>query len=139
MEILGYSTLFVDMERPDIRFSGALTTILVQAAWMNVISSDLPTTSYLKLIDFWFTWHLLLTFLVILYHVFADKMRLRFISIETNDVEPFHGELDELPNGLPIKKHNSIILKFNKSGMVILVVANCLFYAIYFSLSLGEI
>ena len=137
MEIVGYSTLFVDMERPDIRFNGALTTILVQAAWMNVISNDLPTTSYLKLIDFWFTWHLLLMFLVILYHVFVDKMRMRIVLIDKDAVEPFDGGM--IPNDVPVKKHNPIISNFNKVGIVILVLANCLFYGLYFSLSFGKI
>ena len=136
MGILGYSTLFVNMDRLDVRFSGALTTILVQAAWINVINGDLPTTSYLKLIDFWFTWHLSQTFLVILYHVILHKLHTRSMSLHRSDIDHLHGEMIE--NDLPTIKDNPNIQKFNKLCMIILLFVNCLFYVIYFSFSLVQ-
>ena len=45
MGVLGYSTLFVDLDRQDVRFTGALTTMLVQGTWIEIISDDLPTTT----------------------------------------------------------------------------------------------
>ena len=136
MGVLGYSTLFVDMERPDVRINGALATILVQAAWVNIISSDLPTTSDLKLIDFWITWHLAQNFLVIMYHIFLDKMATVFRLVHKAHIEPLDSRM--IPNDLPITRINPMIANLNTFGMTILALANGLFYGIYFSKSLGK-
>ena len=136
MGVLGYSTLFVDMERPDVRINGALATILVQAAWVNIISHDLPTTSNLKLIDFWITWHLAQNFLVIMYHIFLDKMAKVFRVAHKPHIEPLDSTM--IPNDLPITGINPMIANLNTFGMVILALANGLFYGIYYSKSLGK-
>ena len=137
MGLLGYSTLFLNMQRLESRFIGALTTLLVQAAWITIISDDLPTTSYIKLIDIWFTWHLIMQFIIILHHIFLDKMNTKFVLHPTLDIEPFHREM--ISNNFPLNMANHIADKFNMFGIVMFAVANCLFYAFYFPLSLGKI
>ena len=126
MGVLGYSTLFVDMERPDVRISGALATILVQATWVNIISTDLPITSNLKLIDFWITWHLAQNFLVIMHHIFLDKLTTIFRLRHTSRIETFNGEITS--NDLPITRINPMIANYNTFGILILGLANGIFF-----------
>ena len=56
--LFGYSTLFIDTSDTSDRFMGAGTALLVIATLLNSINGDLPKTSYLKLIDLWFLWHI---------------------------------------------------------------------------------
>ena len=137
MGILGYSTLVVDLERPDVRFAGALTTILVQAAWIGIIDDDLPTTPYVKLIEVWFTWHIIMTFLVILYHVFLDAINKRFNLNNRPPTEVVHGEM--IPNNVLSNNVNPMTENFNRFGIMLVACASCLFYGIFFPLALGKI
>ena len=58
LKMLVCSTTLVDIERPGDRFMGSVTVMVVMATWISVISGDLPKTSYVKLVDIWFVWHL---------------------------------------------------------------------------------
>merc|ERR1712077_38920 len=71
----GYSTLFIDIENSSDRFMGAGTALLVIATLLNAINADMPKTSYLKLIDVWFLWHIFNTFAIIASHIVLDRMR----------------------------------------------------------------
>ena len=137
MGILGYSTLFVDLERPDVRFTGTLTTILVQAAWIGIINDDLPTTPYVKLIEVWFTWHIIMTFLVILYHVFLDAINKRFNLNNRPPIEVVDGEM--IPNNVLPNNINPMTENFNRFGIMVLAFASSLFYGIFFPFALGKI
>ena len=137
MGILGYSTLFVDLQRPDVRFAGTLTTILVQAAWIGIINDDLPTTPYVKLIEVWFTWHIMMTFLVILFHVFLDAMNKKFNLTNRPLIEVVDGEM--IPNNVPPNKINTMTENFNRFGIMVLAFASSLFYGIFFPFALGKI
>ena len=72
--LFGYSTLFIGLENPSDRFMGAGTALLVIATLLNAINNDLPKTSYIKLIDLWFLWHLASIFVMISYHIILDRM-----------------------------------------------------------------
>ena len=108
--------------------------MLVQTAWIKIINDDLPATSYAKLVDYWFTWHLLMAFLVILFHIILDKLNTRFSSFHGADVEPIESEI--ISNDLPANKANPNIEKLNKFGMAFLALVNCLFYGLYIALSI---
>ena len=72
--LLTYATLFIDIDDFDNRFQGSTTTMLVLAALLNSITSSLPKTSYLKLIDIWFFWHTLAIFSLIIFHIILAKI-----------------------------------------------------------------
>lgn len=132
--LLAFSTTLVDMERPGDRFMGAATMILVLATWINIINGELPKTSYVKLIDFWFVWHILVTFAIILYHILVDKIRKQSLPTNIIKIKP----LDE-GNNNPAKDDadcNDRISNINKLFMVVFGTLDILFYVIYFSLSL---
>lgn len=111
LSLLGYSTIFVDIERPGDRFMGAVTIMLVLATVLNVVNGDLPKTSYVKLINGWFVWHIVITFVIIIYHILLDR-----ISKQNN---------------------KDTINKVNRNAIIIFPIINGIFYAIYFSLTLN--
>ena len=132
--LLAFSTTLVDMERPGDRFMGAATMILVLATWINIINGELPKTSYVKLIDFWFVWHISVTFAVILYHILVDKIRKQSLPTNIIKIKP----LDEGTNNPAMEDVdcNDRMSNINKLFMVVFGILDILFYVIYFSLSL---
>ena len=72
MWILGYSTLFINIDDFPDRFMGAVTSLLVLAALLSSINMSLPRTSYFKYIDLWFLWYLANIFSIIMYHIVLD-------------------------------------------------------------------
>ena len=73
--LLTYSTLFIDVDDFDNRFQGSVTAMLVLAALLNSITTSLPQTSYLKLIDIWFFCHTIAIFSLIMFHILLSKVR----------------------------------------------------------------
>ena len=52
--ILGYSTIFLDIDQSGDRFAGSVTVMLVLVSLLDIVNEALPKTSYMKLIDLWF-------------------------------------------------------------------------------------
>ena len=51
-----------------------LTCMLVLATMFISISNDLPTTSYLKMMDYWLIFTLLLPFIEVLLHTYMERL-----------------------------------------------------------------
>ena len=132
---LGYCTFFINIDRPSDRFMGALTTILCQATWIGVIQNDLPKTTYTKMIDVWVAWHFIFTFSVILYNILLDRLRVINTPLTDNEIGPFQEDNEEERD--QTTNSDVRIKKINKLGGSIFFTASCIFYAIYFSLSLS--
>lgn len=66
-----YGTLFLPVERFPERGGMALTTLLVFISLYTDVSSSLPSTSHLKLIDVWFVYNILFLSLIIGTHLLA--------------------------------------------------------------------
>jgi hypothetical protein len=130
--LLGYSTIFIDIERPGDRFMGSATMILVLATWISVISGDLPKTSYVKLIDVWFVWHVTTTFAMVVYHILLDRLRTRQISFNIVEATP----QEKVKDGIQIQNTKVKITRINKIIIIIFTFINCTFYGVYFYLSL---
>ena len=149
---LALSTLFIDMEHFNERFMGAATMILILATWMTYISSDLPKTSYIKLIDVWFVWHISISFAIILCHIVIDKIKLTFLGSSDTEVEAFKQEESDVSRRTsiagPIANVVQLKLKGVKIGMrsvfsqgglkttntallIMFTVSSCIFYSIY--------
>jgi len=132
--LLGYSTIFIDTKRPGDRFMGSATMILVLATWISVISGDLPKTSYIKLIDAWFVWHIMTTFAIVVYHIVLDRLLTKPAPIMTTTVSPQVKEND----GPDIVTQGRLdkITRMNKSIITLFTIINFVFYVVYFSLSI---
>ena len=50
------------------------------------VSSSLPTTSYVKMVDIWLIFNLFLPFLEVLLHTYMDSLRSAIISVCRKDV-----------------------------------------------------
>ena len=109
---LGYATMMVDIHNSSDRFIGSVTMMLVLTTWISVINADLPRTSYVKMIDAWFVWHVIIGFLIIMYHILLDKLRNTFLGT------------------------NALRKNVNTIALTTFFVLNCTFYAVYWTLSL---
>ena len=78
--LLTYLTLFMDIEYLSDRIMVAVTALLVLASVLDSINEDLPKTSYIKGVDFWFLWHFGSMMQIILFHIFLQSQK---ISLET--------------------------------------------------------
>ena len=65
-------TLFVDDSNFDTNVMVALTTLLVMYTLFQSISSTLPKTAYLKLIDYWLLFSLILPFVIFMFHMVRE-------------------------------------------------------------------
>ena len=156
LSFIGLSTLVIDMDRFNERFMGAATMILVQATWLNIVSSELPKTSYVKLIDIWFVWHISISFAIILCHIAMDKIKLKSNKSSIKEVGPcvqgesdvlrrtsFMGsvedtvrrKLDDVLVEIRSTFGQNKITKINLGLIIIFTVSSCIFYAVYFLLT----
>ncbi|XP_071547712.1 uncharacterized protein [Panulirus ornatus] len=71
---IGYATLFVKVHMLEVRLVVSLTTLLVLYTFFNQTSSSLPQTAYVKMIDVWFFFCTILLFVIIILHVFVERM-----------------------------------------------------------------
>ena len=132
--MLGYATMFVDLDQPGDRFKGSVSVMLVLTTLLNVVEMDLPKTSYIKLVDFWFLWHIGMIFCIISYHIALQRIRKHLTKIDnTNEVIPYH-QVDVAINEKYAKKILNVI---NKSVIIIFPIVNSIFYAIYFSITIN--
>ena len=131
--LFGYATLFIDIEHSSDRFMGAGTALLVIATLLNVINGDLPKTSYLKFIDVWFVWHILIVFAIIVYHIVLDRMRKHFEKVDDEYIQQFQATDDT--NAIDNVGSNKIN-RINLVGIMVLPLLNGIFYGIYFYLTI---
>ena len=133
--LLGYSTIFIDTKRPGDRFMGSATMILVLATWISVISGDLPKTSYIKLIDIWFVWHVTTTFAIVIYHIILDRLQKTSVSSEVTNTCPQSTE-NEGP-AIFTQSRSDKIIRINRAITKLFTIINFAFYFVYFSLSMN--
>ena len=77
--LISYLTFLFELEDFSNRIMVSLTSLLVLAALFSQISSTLPHTSYLKLIDIWFLICIIIDFTMIVCLVIINK-RIRKLS-----------------------------------------------------------
>ncbi|XP_068226308.1 uncharacterized protein [Palaemon carinicauda] len=71
--IISYLTLFFRTNFFDLKIMASLTALLVLATLFAQASSSLPQTSYFKMVDIWLLFCVMMTFLVIIFHILIDK------------------------------------------------------------------
>ena len=120
--ILGYATIFLDINSPGDRCRGSLTIMLVLTTLLNVVNGDLPKTSYMKYIDLWFVWHIGMVFGVTIYHV-----ALQVIGRNSKHLQETEMEINE-GYSHPHQK----LVKINDYAIIIFPTINGVFYGIYF-------
>ena len=71
--LLAYLTLFIPIENLNERFMGAVTALLVLASLLGSMENDLPKSSQMNLIDYWFLWYIINIFFIIILHVILEN------------------------------------------------------------------
>ncbi|KAK7081121.1 hypothetical protein SK128_027947 [Halocaridina rubra] len=71
--VISYFTLFFRKTFFDARVMSTLTALLVLATLFAQASSTLPMTSYFKMVDIWLLFCVMVTFLVIIFHMLIDN------------------------------------------------------------------
>ena len=100
---------------------------------LNVINDDLPKTSYLKFIDVWFVWHILIIFAIISYHIILDRMRKHFEKVDNTE---YIQQLQPTDNTNSIDSDESNkINRINLVGIMVFPLLNGIFYGIYFCMT----
>ena len=135
--MFGYSTLFIDPTENGFnhRFTGSGTALLVMATLINVVKSDLPKTAHIKLIDIWFLWHVVLVFVIIVYHITLDRIRNHLESGSRDENAVLDMTEDDIYSSE--KHHIKIIRNINKACVILFLTINVAFYIIYFYIKLS--
>jgi len=74
---LTYLTLFMDIEYLSDRIMVSVTALLVLASLLDSVNKELPKTSYIKTVDFWFLWHFGSMMQIIVFHIFLQSREMR--------------------------------------------------------------
>ena len=132
--LFGYSTLFIEPDEDGFsnRFMGAGTALLVITTLFNAVNDDLPTTSYLKFVDFWFVWHAISIFIIIAFHICLDRVRTYLTRFNEEDLTPAQSmSVSET------QKNDGwvMVVRINKYFIFVFACLSGLFYVIYFTLT----
>merc|ERR1719219_1675351 len=82
LNLISYSTNFYKDSYFETVIAINLTTMLVMVTLFVSVSESLPATSYIKMIDAWLIFNLIIPFVLIMIHTFMDTLR-----DEDNDLE----------------------------------------------------
>ncbi|KAK3887647.1 hypothetical protein Pcinc_008254 [Petrolisthes cinctipes] len=70
--LISYLSLFFRPHIFEVRIMTTLTALLVMATLFSQVSSSLPKTSYFKMVDVWLLFCIVMSFLIIIFHVIID-------------------------------------------------------------------
>ncbi|XP_068201222.1 uncharacterized protein [Palaemon carinicauda] len=127
LQIIGYSTLFIDFATLDVRLAVSLTTLLVLYTLFNNTSDSLPVTAYVKMIDIWFFFCIFLLFSTTVIHVIVECLRRK------NAITVVH-PLYKKPKPKQLAKLSSLTYNFLSIIRVIIIpTVVILFNLIYWS------
>ena len=81
--IMVLGTLFIDKSHFEATIMVALTGMLVMQTLFQSISSSMPTTAYLKLLDYWLIFGLIMPFLVFVVLVIWELMAAKVPDVDS--------------------------------------------------------
>ncbi|XP_042241468.1 uncharacterized protein LOC121879047 [Homarus americanus] len=112
----GYATLFLSVTDQGDRMTLSLTTLLVLYTLFNNSSDSLPVTAYVKMIDMWFLYCILLLFFIIVCHtVVKPKIH------QVHDIaSPPSLKITKMLNQVPPEVLLKIVRVFVVPGFVVL-------------------
>nr|XP_053657227.1 LOW QUALITY PROTEIN: uncharacterized protein LOC128706291 [Cherax quadricarinatus] len=136
--IICYLTLFFDINDFSDRVMVSLTSLLVLAALFSQTSQAIPKTAYLKLIDVWFVFLIVVEFTVVLILVITENLRYRIGKVPPKNVKVISGHTSfgqnfmTLPVAVDSKDVHQCAIMMNKVAQVTLPVLVILFIVGYF-------
>ena len=115
---------------------GAGTVLFVRTMLLNGINDNLPKTSYMKLLDLWFVWHILNIFAVITYHIAIDRMHRYFVKLDEDSTSKLFCALDD-ETSVNVRNATTKINRINQISLIVFPFLNDIFYGIYFNCTLN--
>lgn len=128
--IIGYSTLYIDFATLDVRLAVSLTTLLVLYSLFSNISSSLPVTAYVKMIDVWFFYCIFLLFSTTLTHVVVECLRRRIKTITVTPISKSKTTLPALKNS---KKSDFLTVMRSIILPSIVIICNVIYWSLLVS------
>ena len=82
MTLIGHCTNYFEKEHFDAVVTLNLTTMLVLTTMFATVNAQLPTTSYIKMIDIWLVFNLFIPCIEILLHIYMNTLREEIKNLE---------------------------------------------------------
>ena len=102
--IMALVTLYIDEQHFEATIMVALTSMLVMYTLFQSIAQDMPSTAYLKLLDYWLIFGLVMPFIIFIIEVLWELIRVRNLDlikpIQTNHKKNSHKLIIQV--GLPV-------------------------------------
>ena len=119
-----------------------LTSLLVLVTLFISVSNSLPRTSYVKLIDIWLIFNLLVPFIDVLLHTIIDVIRNSYDPIIPTSTLVAKSSAKVLPEGVKLmtekdRKKQKLLAAFILVGRAGLPLVYVLFATLYFGVALG--
>jgi hypothetical protein len=133
--IIAEITLFIDESHFDTTVMVSLTSMLVMYTLYQSIAGTLPQTAYLKMIDIWLLFGLMMPFIVFLLEVTFLFLKLKFEEEENEDntVKPL---TFMLPDSNNFEHSGKKIVMFKKGSKVCVPVVTVGFIVLYWLIAL---
>ena len=87
-------TLFIDQSHFEAIIMVALTAMLVMYTLFQSVAISLPTTAYLKLLDYWLIFGLIMPFFVFSAEVINELLMERRTRVQIRSANKMYGEVD---------------------------------------------
>ena len=128
--ILAYLTFFIQLSNFNNRFMGSVTSLLVLAALLTTMQTNLPKTPYFKYIDCWFLWYLSNSILIIVVHVLLDQNRL----FEINKIRVVRTSEENYIESTPASVDDRKAERLNRIAIILFPTLHIFFNVVYFVL-----
>ncbi|XP_076039355.1 uncharacterized protein LOC143024437 [Oratosquilla oratoria] len=122
--LICFLTLMFDVNNFQDRVMVSLTALLVLAALFTQVSSDLPTTSYLKLIDVWFIFCIVVSFVIVALHVLVNRFTYNVMRV---------GSVSPMTAKITAKRETQSPERVNCVGRTVILLAILVFVVAYCS------
>ncbi|XP_064117700.1 uncharacterized protein LOC135223125 [Macrobrachium nipponense] len=129
--IISYSTFYFPLEDFTNRIMVSLTSLLVLASLFSQIASGLPKTAYMKLIDVWFIFCILVDFVMVILLVIINSLvdsQVSHTPIQVLSANDFSGKVPVMKSALRVDGK-----LWNKMSLILLPICVGLFIIVYFS------
>ncbi|XP_042213264.1 uncharacterized protein LOC121860243 [Homarus americanus] len=137
---IGYGTLFIKLAVFQARAVMTLTTLLVLYTLFNQVSSGLPDTAYIKMLDLWFFFCIFVIFSIIVIHITVEHLDKEPETPKTRTVQvsPVGDlKLPQYPSFFPIKMQAGRLMIVSRRFVYPLIITSfCLvFWVVILSVS----
>ena len=127
--MLAYFTIFIKPENFNERMMVSVTVLLVLAALLAPIRSEIPPTSYFKYIDLWFLWYTAYIFSITIFHIILHEATTK---IESNKVA-IGTQIVKI--GRQHEKSRKDVINDTAKVLILIpfILFNCIYFFIQFS------